>query len=459
MLQRRKGLLIALLAVVCSFVLLLPALAESNVRIVRLSYIDGDAQINTTNQDDGFTHAVLNTPVTAGMWIYTPNNSHAEIQFENGSTVRMVDDAQIQFEKLALADSGGKINIINVDHGVVYFNFSKVGKDDNIIVKAGAKTIHVAKSSHFRVDASDKNVLVSVFKGDAMVDGDQSIEIKNNESVNLAAEDAKVGRGVDELGSDTWDKHRDGEVAALSMKAAPVGYGDAYSSQFGYLGSYGNYTNVPGFGWGWQPYGMGMGWDPFMNGVWNYNPGLGYMWVSSYPWGWGPYRYGAWNYVPAYGWMWMPGSSFNSWNVGPAYGAVPANWHAPTVPVVGKTPVKTVVVGNPPNVHPAILAGHPEGGSHAAVSTRAKASNNVRVKPPVATATSGAKPTSNTTATKTGTSTGAKSGAQPAHAGGAQHASGGQPSGQHMGGPPTGGGQRMGGGAPAGGHPPATRPH
>ncbi len=436
MLQRRKGLLIALMAVVCSFVLLLPALAESNVRIVRLSYIDGDAQINTTNQDDGFTHAVLNTPVTAGMWVYTPDKAHAEIQFENGSTVRLVDDAQVQFEKLALADSGAKIDIINIDHGVVYCNFEKVGKDDNILLKAGGKVIHVNKSSHLRITASDKNILVSVFSGDARIEGDQTVEVKKNETVNLASADLKVGHGVDELGTDTWDKHRDGEMAAINVKSSPVNYPDAYSAQFSYLGAYGNYTMVPGYGWGWQPFGMGMGFDPYMNGLWSYNPGLGYMWVSSYPWGWGPYRYGMWNYVPAYGWMWMPGSSFNSWNVGPAYGMVPNNYHPPVAPVVnprGKV-APTVVVGNPPNVHPAVLAGHPEAGTHPIVNARAGV---------------GAKTVAGTTATKTGASTAPKPPAQH----GAQSA-GAQAS--HPAPAPMGGGHPASPGArPAGG----SRPH
>lgn len=369
MLQRRMFSLIAVMAIVCSLLVALPALAESNVRIVRLSFVDGDAQVNQSNDDAGFTHAVLNMPVTAGMWIYTPNGGRAEIQFENGSTVRLADDAQIQFEKLALSDSGGKINIINVDHGVVYFNFDKVKTDDNITIKAGGRTLQVNKSSHLRISANEKNVNVAVFRGNVILTGDTPVDVKSNETLALdpaAPDKYNLAKNVDKVGADSWDKDRDSEIAVLANRPTPASYPSSYNAQFGYLGAYGNFYNVAGYGSVWQPYGMGFGWDPFMNGVWGYYPGAGYTWVSSYPWGWGPYRYGSWNYLPAYGWVWAPGSSFTAWNVGPRYGLTPAGWHAPVQPVVpvGGKPTHVVVVGHPPNVHPAILAGHAEIGAH-----------------------------------------------------------------------------------------------
>lgn len=369
MLQRRSSFLIALMAIVVSALIALPALAESNVRIVRLSYIDGDAQINTSNQDNGFTHAILNTPVTAGMWVYTPNNGHAEIQFENGSTVRLADDAQVQFAKLALSDSGGKIDVVSVDHGVVYFDFDKVAKDDNILIKVAGRTFRVEKPSHLRVNAGDKQLVVSVFKGEtkALDDGKQ---IKADESFTVAMakpDDVKVAKGVDKLGSDDWNKDRANETLIASNHDSPYRYPDPYAAQFSYLGAYGNYFMVPGYGYVWQPTGMGMGWDPFMNGVWGFYPGMGYMWISSYPWGWGPYRYGSWNYMPTYGWVWAPGSTFTSFNVGPRYGTVPVGYRAPVAPAVALNtrPLSTVVVGHPPSVHPAVLAGHAQVQGHA----------------------------------------------------------------------------------------------
>lgn len=364
--QRRYSVFLMVFAIACSLMVSLPALADSHARIVRISYIDGDAQVDPTNQDQGFVHAVLNMPVTEGMWIYTPNGGRAEIQFENGSTVRLVDDAQIQFSKLALADSGGKINAIRVDHGVVYFTFDKVAKDDQITIDAGGKTFRVDKNARVRVNAGEKDVQFAVIKGEATLEGDKPENIKGDETLTLAADtgDTKLAKKVDKIGPDSWDQDRDHYLAMLDTRKSTNGnngfnYPDAYAAQFSYLGAYGNYYSVPGYGMMWQPYGMGPGWDPFMNGLWGMYPGMGYMWISPYPWGWAPYRYGMWNYVPGYGWGWMPGSVFTSYNVGPRYGTVPAGFRAPVQPVVG-TGVKAqslVVVGHPPNVHPEILSG------------------------------------------------------------------------------------------------------
>jgi hypothetical protein len=375
--QRRYGLLIVVLSITCSLFSSLPAVAESNVRIVHLSYIDGDAQVDLTNQDAGFTHAVLNMPLMSGMWVYTPKGGRAEVQFENGSTVRLVDDAQIQFEKLALADSGGKINVINVDHGVVYFNFDKVNSNDQVTIKAGGKIFRITKSGRLRVDAAEKTVKVAVLRGEATLAGEPAVDIKSHETLSLAVAtpgEYKVATGTDRLDADRWNKDRDNEVAVLSSRNDSDGYLSAYNSQFSSLGAYGNFYNVAGYGNVWQPFGMGAGWDPFSNGLWGFYPGIGNMFISSYPWGWAPYRYGQWNYLSTYGWVWAPGSTFTSYNVGPRVGAVPAGWRAPVQPAAGIKSTQLLVVGNPPNVHPAILAGRGLIGAHP--DTRAVASES-----------------------------------------------------------------------------------
>ena len=367
MLQRRRKSVIAAMAMACSLLLSLPAWAESNVRIVRLSFIDGDAQVNTGSQDSGFTHAVLNMPVTAGMWVYTPKGGRAEVQFENGSTVRLVNDAQVQFRKLALADSGGKINIINVDHGVVYFNFDKVKADDNIAIEVGGKTLKVDKSSHLRIDADAKENKIAMFKGDATIDATNPLEVKSNQTLSFQQDlvgELKVAKGTDKVSADGWDKDRANEllIAGNTSTRTSYAYPDAYASQFATLGSYGNYYNVGGSTF-WQPFGMGMGWNPYMDGIWGFYPGMGYTWISSYPWGWGPYRYGNWGYLPVYGWVWYPGTNFTSFNTTPRFSTVPTGFKAPVAPTTMVKPAALVVVGHPPNVHPAILAGRADVGA------------------------------------------------------------------------------------------------
>src|SRR5262249_18350835 len=106
----------------------------------------------------------------------------------------------------------------------------------------------------------------------------------------------------------------------------------------------GSFSTVPGYGTLWQPYFAGAAWDPFMNGAWAFSPGLGYAWVSGYPWGWTPYHYGSWVYVPTYGWGWQPGGSWAGW-CQPRIIHPPTNYRLPQPPVQGQ---QTAVVNRGP---------------------------------------------------------------------------------------------------------------
>jgi len=372
----------SMIALACSVFLSLFAMAESHVRIVHLSYIDGDAQVNTGGQGSQFTHAVLNMPVTEGMWLYTPNGGRAEVRFENGSTVRMANDAEIQFSKLALADSGGKLETITVDHGIAYFNFDKLDRNDHVVISVGGKDFTLTKGSRIRVEADKKKINIALYKGEASIADASNVSLKAGESLRLSGENgdkATMSNEISKLDTDKWNKERDGDVEAVLARNNRTSqqWPDTYTYEMSSLGAYGNFFDVPGYGMMWQPFGMGMGWNPYMNGLWGYYPGFGYTWISSAPWGWAPYRYGSWQYLPAYGWAWAPGTSFTAWNIGPTFGAVPNGFRSPVQPVGGRgiKPAQLVVVGHPTDVHPAILAGKAEVGAHPQKSPVLRASS------------------------------------------------------------------------------------
>ena len=62
-----------------SMLLSLAATAESQVRIVRLSDVQGTVQINK-NSGLGFETAFMNLPITQGTEVRTLNNGRAEIR-------------------------------------------------------------------------------------------------------------------------------------------------------------------------------------------------------------------------------------------------------------------------------------------------------------------------------------------------------------------------------------------
>ncbi len=74
--------------VVLSFWLTVPSFADSQARIVRLSQVDGDVQIDR-NLGQGYEKAFLNLPVTEGAKLRTGQDARAEVEFDDGSTLRL----------------------------------------------------------------------------------------------------------------------------------------------------------------------------------------------------------------------------------------------------------------------------------------------------------------------------------------------------------------------------------
>ena len=93
-----------LTAMVCTLCAL-PAVADSQVRIVRLSDVQGSVQIDK-NTGLGFENAFLNLPITQGTQLRTRENGRAEIEFEDGSTLRLTPKTTVEFGTLGLTDGG-----------------------------------------------------------------------------------------------------------------------------------------------------------------------------------------------------------------------------------------------------------------------------------------------------------------------------------------------------------------
>jgi hypothetical protein len=335
--SRSTFALVVLVAAVCA-VLALPALADSQARIVRLSDVQGSVQIDK-NTGLGFERAFVNLPITQGTKLRAGANGRAEIEFEDGSSLRLTPNTTVEFNKLALADSGKRLSQLNLVDGMAYVNW--LGKD-HLTVNFSRETIALDHAAHFRVDTSTQAANLAVFKGDVNVEGPSgkvSVEKKRTATFDTGDGDKyTLAKKVSEEPLDSWDK----EAVSYHDQYArnnttPYGYG------FSDLNYYGAFSSVPGYGLMWQPFFTGVGWDPFMDGAWGYYPGFGYMFASAYPWGWMPYRYGNWMFVPSMGWMWQPGG-WNSWVGVPRYTATNVTRVTPLVPPASGT-VRTVFVG------------------------------------------------------------------------------------------------------------------
>ena len=357
-------------AVVCTL-LALPALADSQARIVRLSDVQGTVQIDK-NTGLGFENAFLNLPITQGTQLKTLEDGRAEVEFEDGSTLRLAPNSTVEFSTLGLSDSGKHNSVVNLIEGMTYVNW--LGKSgDEFTVNFSREKIALAHAAHFRVDTSTEVANLAVFKGDVEVEGPTGKEmVSKNKTATFDATDndkSTIADNITEAPLDSWDKEAVAyhDQYAAKNNSSPYGYGAAD------MGYYGAYTNVPGYGMMWQPYFTGMGWDPFMDGAWSWYPGYGYMFASAYPWGWMPYQYGNWIFVPGYGWMWQPGG-WGNWLGVPIYTTPPTTIHFhPLVAPTGT--VKAMAVGRGGIVAPAATSLFVKSGSAGLGIPRGSVSN------------------------------------------------------------------------------------
>lgn len=328
------------------FLLSLTALAQSRARIVRLSYVDGNVEIDK-GDGRGFSSAYLNMPVTGQSKLWA-RDGEAEVEFEDGSTARLTPDTILDFQQLDSNNNGNRFSTLVLQDGTAYFDIHHRDGDE-FQVQFAAETLHLTHSAHFRIDSEKSGEELAVFNGEVQVAarGGSEVAVKKGETIRIDSDDPdryQLAKGVDAESYDQWDSQRAEDHQREVAAAAVVGNNSGVDYGMADLSTYGNYFSVPGYGYMWRPNSMPLGWDPFADGYWMDYPGYGYMFVSGYPWGWTPYRYGAWQFVNGYGWCWSPGNNWATWQAVPPVRNLPPNYRPPRPPRRGGPGV--VVVQN-----------------------------------------------------------------------------------------------------------------
>ena len=315
------------------------AWADSQVRIVRLSLVDGPVQLDRAT-GEGFERAIMNMPIAQGMQLWTRDDSRAEVEFEDGNTVRLAPGTKIEFSQLQLRNDGSRSTLIRIDSGRAYFDYShKSGEDFRIQI--GNQEVALRDSVRFRADIADGKAELAVLSG-SLYAGGEKVKKNNTALLDVTSGTFQLARGVTPVLDDDWDDYR----ADYHDKYAKSAYkGSSYygRSDLNYYGGWYS-TNI---GDCWRPYGFDASWSPYSAGAWAYYPSYGYSFVSAYPWGWQPFHYGAWNYASGFGYCWTPGSRFYGYGYTPVIHP-PQNWVPVRPPVVPRSPLVT----GGPGTHP-----------------------------------------------------------------------------------------------------------
>lgn len=310
-------------------------------RAIRLSYVHGDVQLAENGQVTA-QHAVVNTPLMQGSAITTGQDGRAEMQFEDGSVIRLAPNSSLTLKVLTGTGSDGTAQM-DVERGLAYFELQGNGQAGTMTVDFGGNTVTPSGFTVLRVTDDTPPGSLAVFAGNAELDRDSgalTLDLHAGENLALSATTASsytLSETIPPNSWDTWNTDRDQELAAEAQQStAPTGVGANPSNPaWNDLDANGNWYNVPDQGYVWSPYeASNPNWDPYGNGNWQFTIGYGYTWASAYPWGYLPYSCGAWNYYGGFGWGWAPGFGGCTpwWGVGyyggPMYGRYP-RWYNP----------------------------------------------------------------------------------------------------------------------------------
>ncbi len=288
---------------------------------IRLSYLEGDVQINAESTSD-WVMASFNVPLHEGDRIWVPEYGKAELHFRNGTAVR--------FKERTSAD------ILNYDRdsiqlylniGALYINYRDNSR--NIMqVNTPVATIRAYDRAIFNVETLGNNyTYVSVYRGTvyadyrdgrSVIDEGTKLLIRGysrEEAIPLSSPDAWI----------RWNLNRDREIYYdyKSTRYLPdeLRY---YAYDFD---RHGRWHYVRDYGYCWVPtIKISAGWAPYRHGRWAWLRG-DYVWISYEPWGWTPYHYGRWAFVVNIGWCWVPpargsvywGPGYVGWVYTPSY--------------------------------------------------------------------------------------------------------------------------------------------
>ncbi len=286
----------------------------SKIRIVRLSFVEGDVQFQRPGQD--WQDARINLPIEEGVSLRTANG-YAEVEFEDALALRMGINSTVEFTELSLKD-GGRITRLRIPDGTAMVT-AKLRRGDAVSLAAGNMTVDLPHDARFRLDVSPTESWVSVFHGKVQVDpgAGSSAMLSSGHALHVTANEpasVEVASNPRQDDFDKWVLHREQAMDSAQSETSAVLGNDAYTEGFADLYDYGLWSMIPGYGAGWIPYGMVPGWMPFMYGQWMFMGNLGWSWVGNEPWGWLPYHFGSWVDAPGLGWAWVPPTGPLNWS-------------------------------------------------------------------------------------------------------------------------------------------------
>ena len=311
--MRRLGVLTVLALTVS------PAVFAQSYRHGRVRHVEEGVSIQRATET-GSEEATVNLPFLPGDRVWTDGGGRAEFQFAGGSLLRL--DSASKLDYVAHDDGRDERIVLRLWSGALFLHL-RDRRDGPFEVETPGGVITTGNRGVLRIDVQSGETRVSVFEGEATLEGAQPIRVRAGERVYARRGEVEEGpTQFDRAEGDEfaeWDDGRQEQTAyaANRQEALPDDVAP-YADELDRHGAWYYETEV---GHVWRPY-VAAGWQPYSNGRWTWSV-FGWTWVPYESWGWAVSHYGRWGFTPALGWYWIPGATWApawvSWAVGGDY--------------------------------------------------------------------------------------------------------------------------------------------
>ncbi|MBV8189692.1 MAG: hypothetical protein JO339_20790 [Alphaproteobacteria bacterium] len=297
---RRSGVVFVAIAAV-AFSCAAQAQSEPPGRVGRLAFTQGTVSFHDPQQD-GWTPAMVNTPLTSGDAIWTEPNAHSEVSL-GGTRIRM--EGATQLDMLAVDDSQTRLQL---DQGRIDVRSFAMDTQQpyQVLTPRGTASLTDQGDYYIESGSSQDPTRLGVRSGAAEFQAmnGQTVPVHPGEVAELTGDpdnpQIRIVNTAPPPPPGYWAV-RDRQVVydqpPQYLTASVTGYED--------LNAYGAWTNDPTYGEVWYPRAVPAGWEPYRTGRWVYQPPWGWTWVDDQPWGFAPYHYGRWAHVGSR-WAWVP---------------------------------------------------------------------------------------------------------------------------------------------------------
>lgn len=339
--MKQKGLkAMIFLGILLSLASLIPA--QNNYRLANgpmefyyghISYVDtknaGKDPIVIREGSSSPESAVVNLPLGPGDLIQTFDGRRCEIQFDNGTIIRLDYGTRLKIETILAQSlsSRDKVSNLVLETGGIYVMYKQYNSKEIFQVIAPNASVKFKHNTVAMLQLSaggDTEVQVKYGKAYALygldrknlkeqaVDKLEKLTISRNNTFAFAPY-------VENTDFEAWNKAVNADFEALheGMSKLPMPIQKLpwavfyFAQKFGNLNGEWLYDQM--YGYIWRPFinteMYPWGWQPYVYGHWTTYGGQMF-WVPDEPWGWVPYHLGIWQWDKKRGWFWIPGSAF-----------------------------------------------------------------------------------------------------------------------------------------------------